>query len=317
MEKHIRFDWAMKRLLRKKANFVILEGFLSELLKQDVIITEILESSGNKEHETDKYNVVDILVKNTQGELMLIEVQNNKEVDYFHRMNYGQAKLLTGHISAGVNYDQIKKVYSINIVYFDLGQGKDYIYKGTTDFIGLHTKDTLQLSQQQLDTYPIENIADIFTTYYMLRVNSFDDIAKNTLDEWIYFLKNSEIKDEFKAKGLKEAKLVMSIINMSDDEKYEYDRFIKSSRISMCEIKTAKLDGRAEAKEELMPIIEKERRQKEEAQLQTKKSQEQIKSAHEMLRTTIKNLQNTGMSKSEIAKILGLTMEELDKLLNS
>ena len=28
----ISFDWAMKRLLRNKANFEVLEGFLSELL---------------------------------------------------------------------------------------------------------------------------------------------------------------------------------------------------------------------------------------------------------------------------------------------
>ncbi|MCI5150366.1 MAG: hypothetical protein D3916_13440 [Candidatus Electrothrix sp. MAN1_4] len=40
MKKHIRFDWAIKRLLRQKANFGILEGFLSELLKEDVKINE-------------------------------------------------------------------------------------------------------------------------------------------------------------------------------------------------------------------------------------------------------------------------------------
>lgn len=38
----IRFDWAMKRLLRNKANFDILEGFLSELLKEDIKIKQIL-----------------------------------------------------------------------------------------------------------------------------------------------------------------------------------------------------------------------------------------------------------------------------------
>ena len=30
----VSFDWAVKRLLRNKANFGILEGFLSELLRQ-------------------------------------------------------------------------------------------------------------------------------------------------------------------------------------------------------------------------------------------------------------------------------------------
>ena len=34
MENLIRFDWAMKRLLRDKSNYVVLEGFLSTLLEE-------------------------------------------------------------------------------------------------------------------------------------------------------------------------------------------------------------------------------------------------------------------------------------------
>ena len=40
----VRFDWAIKYLLRNKAHFVILEGFLSELLKEDVEIEQILDT---------------------------------------------------------------------------------------------------------------------------------------------------------------------------------------------------------------------------------------------------------------------------------
>jgi hypothetical protein len=43
----IRFDWAIKTILRKKANFPILEGFLSELLHTDVVIESLLESESN------------------------------------------------------------------------------------------------------------------------------------------------------------------------------------------------------------------------------------------------------------------------------
>ncbi len=91
--KLIRFDWAMKKLLRHKANFGILEGLLSELLLFDVTIIDVLESEGNKQDEYDKYNRVDILVKSQNDELMLIEVQNDSEVDYFQRMLYGVSKL--------------------------------------------------------------------------------------------------------------------------------------------------------------------------------------------------------------------------------
>ena len=54
--KLVSFDWAVKRLLRSKANFEVLEGFLSELLFDDIKILEVLESESNKDNEADKYN---------------------------------------------------------------------------------------------------------------------------------------------------------------------------------------------------------------------------------------------------------------------
>ena len=89
MGNYIRFDWAMKRLLRQKANYVILEGLLSVLLGEKIRIRHILESEGNKETEDDKFNRVDLLAENTRGQLMIVEIQNNRELDYFHRMLYG------------------------------------------------------------------------------------------------------------------------------------------------------------------------------------------------------------------------------------
>jgi methionyl-tRNA formyltransferase len=71
----ISFDWAIKKVLRHKENFTVLEGFLSELLGFDIKIENILESEANKQQESDKANRVDILVKSDKGELMLIDVQ--------------------------------------------------------------------------------------------------------------------------------------------------------------------------------------------------------------------------------------------------
>ena len=68
-KKLISFDWAIKRLLRNKANFIVLEGFLSELLFDNIKIEQILESEGNQETEDDKFNRVDILTKNAKNEL--------------------------------------------------------------------------------------------------------------------------------------------------------------------------------------------------------------------------------------------------------
>ena len=63
-DKYIRFDWAVKRLLRQKANFGVLEGFLTVLLGENVKIIEILESESNQQTIDDKFNRVDIKARN-------------------------------------------------------------------------------------------------------------------------------------------------------------------------------------------------------------------------------------------------------------
>jgi predicted transposase/invertase (TIGR01784 family) len=239
----IRFDWAVKKLLRNKANFVVLEGFLSELLFDDIKIQKILESESKQETENDKYNRVDILTQNSKNELIIVEIQNTYEIDFFHRMIYGTSKALIENISLGQPYSEIKKVISINIVYFDLGQGKDYVYKGKTNFEGLHEKDTLQLSIQQKQTFTKKEISDFFPEYYIIKVNKFNDIAKDTLDEWVYFLKNSEVKDEFKAKGLAEAKEVLDIMRLDKEQQYGYNRYLDYLHYKASEILSLRLEA--------------------------------------------------------------------------
>ena len=203
----IRFDWAMKRLLRDKSNYVVLEGFLSTLLGEDLRIVRFLESESNQSDANDKFNRADMLVEDNRGRLLIIEVQNNHELDYFHRMLYGVSKTISEYINLGDDYDKVKKIYSINIVYFELGQGKDYVYHGKTIFRGLHdTNDILQLSIRQREIFVGKDAGDIFPEYYVLRVNDFDKVAKTPLDEWIKFLKTGEIDGTATAKGLPEAR---------------------------------------------------------------------------------------------------------------
>ena len=150
-------------------------------------------------------------------------------------MAYGVSKGISENLMKRQKYSEIKKVISINIVYFDLGQGKDYIYKGKTDFYGIHQNDLLGLSAKQKTTFAKEKVSDIFPEFYLLKVNQFNDIAKDTLDEWIYFLKNSEVKDDFKAKGLKEAGEVLDIMRLNKDDQYGYNRYLDSLHVKASE----------------------------------------------------------------------------------
>jgi predicted transposase/invertase (TIGR01784 family) len=225
MAKLVRFDWAAKKLLRSKANFGILEGFLSELLKEDIKIKSLLESESNIERMDMKSNRVDLLVENQSGELIIIEIQNTNADDYLQRILFGTSKLVVENLDKGMDYSHIKKVVSVSIVYFDLGLGDDYIYKGTTKFIGLNKHDELKLPDKVRELVARESISDLYPNYYIIKVNQFDDIAKDTLDQWIYFLKHEEIKGTFNAKGLIEAKKKLDIMRLSDKERREYEYY--------------------------------------------------------------------------------------------
>lgn len=246
----IRFDWAIKRLLRNKADFSVLEGFLSELLKEDIAIENVLESESNQQIDNDKFNRVDILVKNSKGELVIIEIQNQSEYDYFHRMAYGTSKAITEYITIGEPYRNIKKVYSINIVYFDLGQGKDYVYHGKTDFIGIHEYDKLLLSARQTELLGKVEPFEIFPEYYVIKVNQFNDIAKDSLDQWIYYLKYNEIKDEFTARGIDKAKELWRLDNLPEDEQKRYLRHLENIRYGASMAWNMKVDAEDKVRKE-------------------------------------------------------------------
>ena len=224
--KLVSFDWAMKRLLRSKANFDILEGFLTELLGNNITIVEILESESNKEHSRDKFSRLDLKCKNHKGEIIIIEVQYQREIDFLQRILFGVAKTITEHFDEGQEYSEIVKVISVAIVYFDLGQGSDYIYHGTTTFKGLHKKEELTLNPLQREYLKKDHPSQLFPEMYVIKVKNFDDAAKNTLDEWIYFLKNGKIKDNFKAKGLKMAQKKLDVLKMSEKERQQYESYL-------------------------------------------------------------------------------------------
>jgi predicted transposase/invertase (TIGR01784 family) len=240
------FDWAVKRLLRNKANYVVLEGFLSELLKRQIKVKQILESESNQEAHFDKSNRVDILVENENRELIIIELQFTNEYDYFHRMLYGTSKVITQFIDRGNDYGKVRKVYSINIVYFDLGKGDDYVYHGHTTFRGMHTGDELQLTPAQRKEFGVMEAGDLFPEYYILEVQRFNDVAKDTLDEWIYYLKHDVVKDGFKAQGLAQARELLDYDRLPDDEKLAYDRAVDNRRSEWSSIYTAKKEGLSE-----------------------------------------------------------------------
>lgn len=251
---YIRFDWAMKRLLRDKANFAVLEGLITTLLGEKMTIQKLLESESNQEDEDDKYNRVDILAENDKGEIFIIEIQNNNEYAYFQRMLFGTSKLVTEYINRGQGYDKIRKIYSINIVYFNLGNGTDVVYHGKTEFRGIHNNELLSLSPFQQQKFEVSEVSELYPEYYILKVNDFDRWSKVPLEQWIYFLNTGEIPEEADAPGLKEAREKLKLDRMSKSELAAYYRHLDNVVILRDNIITARgeghMEGRAEGRAE-------------------------------------------------------------------
>ena len=297
--KYIRFDWAMKRLLRDKANFGVLEGFLTTLLNEEIKINKLLESESNQEDEFDKQNRVDLLAENDKGELFLIEVQNNSEYAYFQRMLFGTSKLVTEYINRGKGYGFIRKIYSVNIVYFNLGNGTDVVYHGKTEFRGIHNGELLNLSPFQKQKFNVDSVSDLYPEYYILKVNDFNKWSKVPLEQWIYFLNTGNIPADATAPGLSEAREKLQLVRMSKAELNAYYHHLDNVVILRDNIVTARGEGRLEGR----------------AEGRLEGRAEGINIGTEQTKTDIaRQMKSDGISVSTIMKYTGLTEEEIGKL---
>ena len=245
----IRFDWAAKRILRDKANFGVLEGLLTVLIGEQIRIQQLLESESNQAYSDEKYYRLDLYATNSQGDNIIIKIQPSRKLHYYERIVLGEPQIID-MVSWQKRYEAIKKVYSINILYFDLGKGGDYLYHGTTRFVGVHTGDELQVNYKEGDLIRMRIPSEIFPEYYIIRVNEFNKVATTPLEEWMEYLKNGVIRENTATPGLEEARKKLQYLSMSKQERAAYDEHVNAIMIQNDVLDTAKLEGRAEGRAE-------------------------------------------------------------------
>ncbi|MDX1904967.1 MAG: hypothetical protein SFU27_12485 [Thermonemataceae bacterium] len=119
----------------------------------------------------------------------------------------------------------------------------------------------------------------------------FNDKAKDTLDEWIYFLKNSEVKDEFKAKGLTEAKEVLDIMRLNKEQQYGYNRYLDYLHYKASEALSLKAEAEDRVRED-----------------------ERIKAELNRNLEIAKNMLAENENDEKIARYTGLTLKQIQEL---
>ena len=287
---YIRFDWAIKRILRDKANKDVLEGLIQVLIKEPVTITEILESESNKDRREDKGNRVDVKAMTGKGEIIIVEVQLTKERDFFQRILFGSVTAINDQIGTGQDYEVIKKVYSVNILYFNFGSGDDYAFHGVTTFRGMTNENAvLEFNNKNERKYMdserrrITSPDEVFPEYFLLIVDRFNEVARTPIEEWMAYLKDGAIREDTTVPGLQEARRKLEYMSMTDEERREYRDYMVSVHAAKDAIETAKDEGRTEG--------------------------EQTKAID-----TARKMKTDGMPTELIVKYSGLTVEEIDRL---
>jgi predicted transposase/invertase (TIGR01784 family) len=124
----------------------------------------------------------------------------------------------------------------------------------------------------------------------------FDDVINSEIDEWLYVMKHSEIRKGFKSPYMTKVAERLSVIKMSSEERNEYIYYQKQSVHSQDILSAAEAKGEAKGKAEGKVEGKAEGR-----------AEEKIEIARAMLLE--------GDSIEKIAKITGLSIEEIEKLL--
>ena len=234
----VSFDWALKNILRDKANFDVLEGFLTTLLEEEIRVLSLLESEANQQHELDKYNLVDLLAVDSNGQILIIELQYTWQAAYLKRLLYGTSKLIVDNMQLGESFDKVRKVISISILYFPVsGDDEDYLYHGKTEFVGLNNGKALHVDMAALPkpgerTQPatgkstgVTKLVNVFPEYYLIEVEHFQNIIRQPIDEWIYLFKNSQVLDDFHSKNIQAAKEKLALLQMNAAERKAYEQY--------------------------------------------------------------------------------------------
>ena len=287
MSKLVSFDFAIKFLLKDKGNYSIIEGFISALLKEQgykpVKIIALLDTESNREEYSSKKSLADLVVEDEEHHKYIIEIERQEAKNFVHKACFNTSRLIVDQISAGIDYTEIKKVFHISLLYFNIGDGP--IYHGKTIVREVETKEKLSIHIEDKNKKVVD-ATEIFPEYIFISIPQFDDKVKREIDEWLYVMKYEEVKEEFKSPYMREVASRLDILKMTTDARNEYYKYMKDVTTYKDTLKTAEEKG-----------IEKG----------IKKGIEKV----------AKNLLDQGLDIEIIAKSTRLTIEDLTKIKNS
>lgn len=253
MEKIVSFDWAIKYLLKDKGNYDIVEGFISALLKSqgynsDFKIVALLDTESNKEESMLKRTLADLIVEDEDHNQYIVEIERQITTMFIHKAVFNTSRLIVDHVSSGANVFQVKKVFHITLLYFDLGEGS--LYHGKTIVKDVDTGQRLSFYIRDRENNREYEALNILPEYFFISIPNFNDVIKREIDEWLYVMKHEEVRPEFKSQHIEKVINKLGVLKMTKAQRDEYFFYAKQLHTHQDNIQIAEERGRTEGRTE-------------------------------------------------------------------
>jgi len=290
-------DFAFKRVFGNQAYPEITISFLNALLgsrlQVPVVSIDFLDPFNQQETKELKYSILDIRCTDQLKRQFIIEIQVKAQEFFPKRIQYYRAQAIARQLKAHVKYDAIMPVILVSILDFDMLSYPEYLNSYSLQHDVHHT---LELS---------------LVSYVFVELKKFH-LALAELatiqEKWVYFIKHANELDAIPKElattiEFEEAFELLKSGNLSEAELAIYDKALDSRRVELDALATAEAKGIAEGKAEGIAEGKAEgiAEGKAEGERQAK-------------RQLAKNLLAEKMSVDLVAKLTGLSVEEIKKL---
>jgi predicted transposase/invertase (TIGR01784 family) len=290
-------DVAFKKIFGDEKHKEVLISFLNSVLdfKDEKTIVDVTLSNTYQLSEIEdlKDTILDIKAKNQNGEEFIVEMQKKDIGDFAKRSLYYTSKAYVSQIDVAEKYLQLKKVYYIAIVDFEIFDNKN--------FISRHLIINQETTKQDLKDFEFTFIE---LPKFNLELKDCDTIVK----KWIYFINNASSLDLIpkELENIKEFQVAFQTANTYAWNKKELSYYDRVS-LRRGDDKNALMVAKKRAEEKGMRIGIKKGMQKG-------RQEGMQKGIEKGILTVAQNSIKQGLDNQTISLITGLDAEQIEQL---
>lgn len=234
-------DFGFKYIFGRDADKEFILSFLNALIGKENPITtvEFVDKEKKGESKEDRALIYDLHCKTADGRKIIVEMQNRYQTNFDDRALYYLSADIYGQGQKGIEWNyELTPVYGVFLMNFE--------WRGTED--QLLREDICLFNMQRKEVFS-DRLGMTFIKIPMMDKEADD--CKDTLERWIYLLKNMEKMDTMPASFINEPVFrrlgeVARFGALNEEERAAYKRSLKTYRDNYAIAETERAEGRIE-----------------------------------------------------------------------